>query len=317
MIKNLNIRNFKSLKTLDLDCGKVNIFIGKPNTGKSNILECLSFFSSFPLSGLRIGSMQNLFYDNQINEKIRLKLNETELTISETNGKYSVNVKPTGGGQYQNQILATNSTIFLNNFDQIIRLYKFGIISKSHNDNSNVLTPPYGDNLYRIIETNDKAYEFADDILKTYGFDLVLRDTTKEIEFVKRSGRKLISFPYSLLADTIRRMIFLNIAIMTNKKATLVFEEPESYAFPFYTKDLAETIATDEYENQYFITTHNPYFLKTIVDKTSHDNLRVFYTYYEDYQTRVKLINKESLVGFFLDPNVDVFLNIDKLLEPE
>lgn len=41
MIGNLGIRNFKSIKDLDLDCRRVNLFIGEPNTGKSNILEVL------------------------------------------------------------------------------------------------------------------------------------------------------------------------------------------------------------------------------------------------------------------------------------
>ncbi|MDZ7336887.1 MAG: AAA family ATPase, partial [candidate division KSB1 bacterium] len=45
MISILEIKNFKSIKHITLDCRKVNIFIGKPNTGKSNILESVSIFS--------------------------------------------------------------------------------------------------------------------------------------------------------------------------------------------------------------------------------------------------------------------------------
>ncbi len=45
MISNLTIRNFKSIKELSLSCRKLNIFIGEPNTGKSNILEALSLRS--------------------------------------------------------------------------------------------------------------------------------------------------------------------------------------------------------------------------------------------------------------------------------
>ncbi|MCY7358230.1 MAG: AAA family ATPase [Rudanella sp.] len=37
----VEIKNFKSIKDLRLDCKRVNIFIGKPNVGKSNILEGL------------------------------------------------------------------------------------------------------------------------------------------------------------------------------------------------------------------------------------------------------------------------------------
>ena len=44
-IKSLTIVNFKSIKHLDLNCKRINIFIGKPNVGKSNILEGLGLFS--------------------------------------------------------------------------------------------------------------------------------------------------------------------------------------------------------------------------------------------------------------------------------
>src|SRR5256885_14258235 len=47
MIRNLHISNYKSIKQLDLNCERINILIGEPNTGKSNILEALdlSFLS--------------------------------------------------------------------------------------------------------------------------------------------------------------------------------------------------------------------------------------------------------------------------------
>jgi AAA15 family ATPase/GTPase len=41
MITKLSIANFKSIRQLDIDCKKVNLFIGEPNTGRSNILETL------------------------------------------------------------------------------------------------------------------------------------------------------------------------------------------------------------------------------------------------------------------------------------
>ena len=44
MIKKLHIKNFKSIKELDLNCARVNVFIGEPNTGKSNILEAIGIY---------------------------------------------------------------------------------------------------------------------------------------------------------------------------------------------------------------------------------------------------------------------------------
>ena len=44
-IKRLKISNFKSVKDLEFQCSRVNILIGPPNSGKSNILESLSLIS--------------------------------------------------------------------------------------------------------------------------------------------------------------------------------------------------------------------------------------------------------------------------------
>lgn len=68
----LEIRNFKSIKASYFNCKKINLFIGKPNVGKSNILESVGLlggmnswkkekiFSEF----VRYEKTRNLFYDN-------------------------------------------------------------------------------------------------------------------------------------------------------------------------------------------------------------------------------------------------------------
>src|SRR5258706_10689539 len=45
MIKDLSIECFKSIRALSIPCRKVNVFIGPPDTGKTNILEALYFLS--------------------------------------------------------------------------------------------------------------------------------------------------------------------------------------------------------------------------------------------------------------------------------
>ena len=43
MIRKITIENFKSIDKLELDLGRVNVFIGENGCGKSNILEAISF----------------------------------------------------------------------------------------------------------------------------------------------------------------------------------------------------------------------------------------------------------------------------------
>jgi predicted ATP-dependent endonuclease of OLD family len=45
-IKNIEIKRFKSIQHLKIDgCKRINVFIGYPNTGKSNIFEALSLLA--------------------------------------------------------------------------------------------------------------------------------------------------------------------------------------------------------------------------------------------------------------------------------
>lgn len=45
MIASLAIQRFKSIQSLTLACRKINVFIGPPDTGKTNILEALFLVS--------------------------------------------------------------------------------------------------------------------------------------------------------------------------------------------------------------------------------------------------------------------------------
>ncbi|MFN3762347.1 MAG: AAA family ATPase, partial [Anaerolineae bacterium] len=75
MIQTLEIHNFKSIRHLVLDCRRVNVFIGEPNTGKSNILEAVGVFS-VPFTGcfrdfIRMENMADVFCDSRLEETVR------------------------------------------------------------------------------------------------------------------------------------------------------------------------------------------------------------------------------------------------------
>src|SRR5205814_1195036 len=76
MISNLVIQNFKSIKNLQLHCKRINLFIGEPNVGKSNILEALSLFA-LSLKGdfldlVRYNDLSNLFFENDLTNPIKI-----------------------------------------------------------------------------------------------------------------------------------------------------------------------------------------------------------------------------------------------------
>ena len=78
----VRITNFKSLKDVTLsDCKRINLLIGKPNVGKSNILEAIGLFSlpyfkynkSKKLTQfIRAENAAELFFDGNIDENITI-----------------------------------------------------------------------------------------------------------------------------------------------------------------------------------------------------------------------------------------------------
>ena len=117
------------------------------------------------------------------------------------------------------------------------------------------------------------------------------------------------------MKDTLQRIIFYSVAIESNKDSTLIFEEPEAHAFPYYTKYLGEKIAFDK-TNQYFIATHNPYLLQSIIEKAKMNSVNVIVTYFKDYQTKIKQLNEQQ-ISEIMDMDVDPFFTLDSFLEAD
>lgn len=90
----------------------------------------------------------------------------------------------------------------------------------------------------------------------------------------------------------------------------MILDEPEANTFPSYTKYLAERIALDSL-NQFFITTHNPYVLMSLIEKTPKDDLALFATRMANYRTEFSLVDEPGRAEM-LDLSMDVFLNLDR-----
>ncbi|MBN2239388.1 MAG: AAA family ATPase [Dehalococcoidales bacterium] len=325
--ENLSISNFKSIKNLDISCGKINVFIGEPNTGKSNILEALGLLS-FMYYGdtndindfVRNERILNLFHDENIESPIRIN---TTYANSEFQYKNSVlrgiSTPITGKVSGRSEFLANYSSITQHqrsgDWPQFqIKYYKYTEKINYTTNNPDSLLPATGRNLVSLILTNKQLKQFVDEILKPYGLRMVIKPQEGKLEIIKLTEDILISYPYELLSDTLKRVIFHMAAILSNKDSTLVFEEPESHAFPYHTKYLAEKIALDDRNNQYFIATHNPYFLITLLEKTPLKDIQVFLTYFEEYQTKVKTLS-ENQKERLLQLDADVFFQLEDLLE--
>jgi predicted ATPase len=52
MIKKLQVKNYKSLKSLDLELGRRNVLVGPNMSGKSNLIDCFKFLTQMCISGV-------------------------------------------------------------------------------------------------------------------------------------------------------------------------------------------------------------------------------------------------------------------------
>jgi len=323
MITKLSIANFKSIKQLDLDCKKINVFIGEPNTGKSNILEALALLSwcdrTFqPLSDyVRFELMQYLFFDGLAADR------SVEIKIS------TGAISPTGirmllaGNSYQVYGWESNSPFRTihekgdcdtnTTFGPVkgIKFYRFKNLAKYDDNEPGSLTPPHGTNLFAVVSGAEVLRDMMRQFFEKYHLKLIARRQERTFELQKEVDGWISTIPYALASDTLRRIIFYTVAIASNKDSILVFEEPESNAFPYYTKYLGERIASDE-TNQFFLATHNPYLLSAIVEKGRREDVQVFITYFKHYQTKIRPLTPDELSELM---EADPFFDLDRFIE--
>ena len=353
MFDHLEIRNFKSVEQLELSCRRVNVLIGEPNTGKSNILEALGLISyvghfNSPTDlqeFVRCDEVSNLFYDGDLSREIGITLYREEpigdeyhlqrwdhLQLKFSNGRFlggvedRIQARDQSGREF-NSDKRQNYSISSGDYQSLhvsrpgnhrrsvdfCKFYRFTPRSIFPEKAGTFLLPPSGANLLSLLLQDRELVAEVREPFLSRGLRLGLRPQENKIEVLKDFEDVIVSHPYHLASDTFQRLVFYMAALHTNSDSVLVFEEPEAHAFPYYTKYLAERIALDERGNQYFVSTHNPYFLLPVLEKTLADDIAIFITYYEDYRTKIMQLPPEDLERIF--DEIDVFSNIETFLE--
>jgi AAA15 family ATPase/GTPase len=313
----IKIENFKSLRSVELtDCNRINVFIGKPNVGKSNILEALSLFSisdNFNSTGIinlikklvRIDGETELFFDGEESKSIKLTANlgNIEMTNSFSDGfnmKHSENM--------QKGLQHVKKYIFKSH----------GIQLQTHGGGvDDSLMSPFGENLLNIIQTHPKLNKACRELFKDYNLQLLFDKRNRSMMITKPSRTEgdempaIFTMPYGSVADTLQRIIFYKTAIASNTNAVLLFEEPEAHSFPPYIKDITQDMLAAK-SNQFFITTHSPFVLTDFLEN-GRDELAVFVVGWENGETVVKKLTAEQLYDIY-QYGVDLFTNIETFI---
>jgi len=335
MIKKAHIKNFKSIKDLELDCARVNVLIGDPNTGKSNILEALGMMSMIhkqtgvnAINALkdfvRAEEVRELFSNKIVDDPISVELNSNYgidiLTVNFISGEFEFICSDLTNNRKTIEVhldkeFRNNRGPKLNFFQALpIRFYKFKRRTEFPSNEIDYLNPPDGDNLLRIIQSRKVIKEFVLDLFQQYSYKYQAFEDENKIYFNIDFKGEFIPLPLHLLSDTLLRIIFYFSAIELGKDTTVLLEEPESHVFPFYNKFLAERIALYN-KNQFFIATHNPTFLANFIEQTPDKELKVFITYYEDYQTKVFPLSGKYLRMVYKIFGIGIFGNLTKIVK--
>ncbi len=344
-IDNIEIKNFKSIRHQKIEgCKRINVFIGYPNVGKSNILEAIGLLTfirqkrrPIGLKGLvRFEKLSQLFnYYNiknpaviDFNKDYSLLLNyddekHLEFSIKKKNEKQPYDF-PFLNLRIGEEFLNTSETHEMDDFSGrfpdlqklIVKPYKFSEL-KTFNETFSALELkiPFGRNLFELIINNPDVRKELSQLLKPYYLDLIIDVSSNDVKIILSIENGIIqTIPISLMADTLISLIFFKTAILTNKNSVLLFEEPESHMFPPYISRLTGDIMHDENDNQYFIATHSPFVLNDFMEDMDKDELSIYAVGLKDGETVIRRLTDEEITEVY-QYGIDLFFNLEDYLK--
>ena len=341
MIKDLKIFNYKSINKIHLECSRINVFIGEPNSGKSNILEALDLSSlsllmnsNFENKSLKIEEVdiKNLFRVEKVEKMFHL--NDLTTPIYATNNDHliaSISLKTVGSKnffEWSNN--GSNAVAFDSDFNYIlnestgigysspIQPYRFKDNIHFHDVGNylNKLMPVHGNNIAKVIFHNPSFLKTIKDLTEDYGFEFKIDTSKNEIEIQLRINEGVVyPIQYIAIADTFKRFLFHLAAIRYSQATTITLDEPDAHSFPKYVSFLADEMIKAS-SKQFFIATHSPYLLNNLIENSLKGELSVFVCGYDkiNSETITKKLTEEDL-SELIDYGVDIFFNINKYLD--
>ena len=337
-IKYININNFKSIANLELkDCKRINLFIGYPNVGKSNVLEALSLFSLPYLDEgeninkiIRVENKYELLHDLSNTfcgietnlEKIDLSVSSSVLEIYRmaSNGEVGYDFsKNLDLLDRKIECYDCNQDEYCVDGGHVMR-YIFQSKNKWEVTEVQILNPPFGENIVDVLLNNPNMSDvnlWIKQELAKSGLEYLLDMVSSSIKVQQRlNDNKIKQLPYSLIADTLQRVIFYKTAIASNRNSVLLFEEPEAHAFPPYIKNITQDII-DAKTNQFFIVTHSPFIVNDFLEYADlRKEVAIYLFDFQNEQTTVKRLSDKEIDEVY-NYGIDLFFNIESFLRDE
>lgn len=342
-IKRINIENYKSIHFLELDCNRINLFIGEPNSGKSNILEALNLlylpsllndnaqYLRYGKSGInineffRVDKVDNFFRLGDLQQDINIEC-KSEKSVESIRLKFNT-VNDENSFELINQ--SRNTTKITNDFEVLagstlgatsVKPFRYKEEIDWHDSGNfiDALMPPFGNNLYSVIKSNQELQSTIQELTSDYGLEFNIDANNSQMSIQIRINKGLVyTLPYKSLADTFKRFIFHLAAIKYSRAQSITLDEPDANSFPRYISLLGDEMIENK-TKQYFVTTHNPYLANNLLENTEPDDLAVFLCYYDkhSFSSKVKRLTVDEIkdsVGF----GVDLFFNLNGFIDDQ
>jgi AAA15 family ATPase/GTPase len=344
-IHTIEIKNFKSIRHQKIEgCKRINVFVGPPNVGKSNVLEALSLFSvanpkfdiySSAKKLVRADNNGHFFFNGKIKTSFSITLNELKLdgkfwqdgsiqlncrnnpeSITNYLFRYAIDRDLNITGMHFNSIefpIGIEPLVFGGN---ILR-YEFNREFTGKKGAANfTLEPPYGDNLFSLAHYDDLLKEEVKVLLKPYNLNVAFDEGSYMVKALKvlkiLNEDEYFIIPFELLADTLLRLILYKAAIITNNNSILLLEEPESHMYPPFISKFTSDVVNDENNNQYFLATHSPYVLNDFMENAK-DDLSIYLLEYKDGETLIHRMREDDIhdacqFGYDFFMNMETFI---------
>jgi len=340
MNRKIEIENFKSIKSISIELSRINVLIGAPNSGKSNILEALFFFGLphvayeikreienpeedystknflFELMSKCIRySSENTFLDffhqwsaeNTIKMKtegisIETKLSEGELVINGYSLDKISELSKIGEGAFPVRFYSFREFKPGSSYSQFVPLYLL----------------PDGRNFNNTISTIPEIRVWLDRILREkYNLALAVTPSSRDVKIID-AGTNI--WP-ELIADGLKRFIYFYVAVASNdfyaqqydEKPIILLEEPELKMYPDLINELIETILKSK--NYFVISTHNPFLLSFLINsrEIKKGELKIFGVRKEENETKVYEISLEKAGEKLMDAD-EIIRELEELI---
>lgn len=323
MTTKIEIKNFKSAKHVILDnCKRINLLIGKPNVGKSNILEALSAYSLPNARYTKNKSIQQFIRCENESELFFNGDMTKDIEVNTDTDKFVFKSSQTSFVSQLNGFLNDKSVVELTGLkvkqtgtempNKDIRSYSFPVPFQFENTGLKFLQPTTGCNLSSVLDSLETTKTEISELLALYGLKLSFDRASQQIKLLKSvSDSSIYLVPFNSIADTLQRVMYYKTAIASNENAIITFEEPEAHSYPPYISKITTDIIYSE-SNQFFITTHSPYVLNEFLENKIED-LAIYLIDFVDGKSTAKGLTEDQIVKVS-QTGVDLFFNSEIFL---